>query len=78
MNNPRFPFHRLPNDLCLKVLETMDYLEITAFSFVSKKAHSMVKPLHVPIECGEIEMKKSTEIRLVMKHFRTFSMLKKF
>ncbi|PIC39396.1 hypothetical protein B9Z55_011097 [Caenorhabditis nigoni] len=69
MANPRFPFRRLPDDLCLKVLETLDYYEMTAFSFVSKKAHSMIKSLRVPIEEVEIEMRNSTEIRLATSGF---------
>ncbi|CAP24488.1 Protein CBG03637 [Caenorhabditis briggsae] len=49
MTESRFPFPRLPNDLCSKVLKTMDPHEIIAYTFTSKKALSLVKSLRLPL-----------------------------
>ncbi|CAO4371127.1 unnamed protein product [Caenorhabditis nigoni] len=64
MTNQRFPFHRLPDDLRLKVLETTEHLEIMAYSFLSKKASSIVKDLHLPISDVVITMKKQPQIEV--------------
>ncbi|PIC39508.1 hypothetical protein B9Z55_011171 [Caenorhabditis nigoni] len=49
MPTQRFPFPGLPDDLGLMVLNTMEYHEIIAFSFTSKKSLSMVQALRLPI-----------------------------
>ncbi|PIC39512.1 hypothetical protein B9Z55_011173 [Caenorhabditis nigoni] len=49
MPTQRFPLQRLPDDLGLMVLSTMEYHEIFAFSFTSKKSLSMVTALRLPI-----------------------------
>ncbi|PIC39498.1 hypothetical protein B9Z55_011166 [Caenorhabditis nigoni] len=57
MTDQRFPFRRLPDDLCPVVLKTMDLPEIMAYSFVSKKSHSMVTALRLPVSLVQITMK---------------------
>ncbi|PIC39347.1 hypothetical protein B9Z55_011063 [Caenorhabditis nigoni] len=70
MSEQRFPFRRLPDDICLKVLKTTDYCEMAGYSLVSKKAHSMVKSLRVPITRGKILVASSMEIRLITNDLR--------
>ncbi|UMM25155.1 hypothetical protein L5515_005090 [Caenorhabditis briggsae] len=64
MTTQRFPLHRLPDDLRSEVLKTMDLHEIVAYSFVSKKAYSMVKSLRIPIGDVETTLKASPEIKI--------------
>ncbi|CAP24457.2 Protein CBG03590 [Caenorhabditis briggsae] len=64
MNEQRFEFLRLPDDLRLKVLQTADPLEIMAYSFISKKAFSIVKALRLPISHVRITMKKKPQIEV--------------
>ncbi|PIC39517.1 hypothetical protein B9Z55_011178 [Caenorhabditis nigoni] len=66
MTDQRFPFHRLPDDLRLKVLQTTNHLEIMAYSFLSKKACSTVKDLHLPIFNVIITMKKQLELEVTL------------
>ncbi|PIC39621.1 hypothetical protein B9Z55_011251 [Caenorhabditis nigoni] len=56
MTNQKFPFQRLPNDLCSMVLKTVDPHEIIAYPFTSKKALSMVRSLHIPIKKTKIKI----------------------
>ncbi|UMM25162.1 hypothetical protein L5515_005097 [Caenorhabditis briggsae] len=64
MTNQRFPFHRLPDDLRFKVLQTTDHREIMAYSFISKKAFSIVKSLRLPISHVKTTTKKQPEIEV--------------
>ncbi|PIC39398.1 hypothetical protein B9Z55_011099 [Caenorhabditis nigoni] len=71
MINQRFPICRLPDDICLEVIKTMDHYEMISYSFVSKKAYAMVKSLRVSIVYNAIEMKELTEIKVVINHSRS-------
>ncbi|CAO4371239.1 unnamed protein product [Caenorhabditis nigoni] len=64
MTNMRFPFRRLPNDLCSMVLKTMDPHEMIAYSLTSKKALSLVQSLGLPLRKALISMSYWPEIRL--------------
>ncbi|CAO4371116.1 unnamed protein product [Caenorhabditis nigoni] len=64
MTDQRFPFLRLPDDLRSKVFQTTEYLEIIAYSFVSKKAYSMIQSFRLPILTVRITMKKQPEIEV--------------
>ncbi|CAO4370575.1 unnamed protein product [Caenorhabditis nigoni] len=67
MTEVRFPFLRLPNDLGVKVMKTMSLYEQTAFSFASKKSHSKIKSLCIPILKAQIVMKGFAEITFTTK-----------
>ncbi|PIC39594.1 hypothetical protein B9Z55_011230 [Caenorhabditis nigoni] len=56
MSNSKFPFPRLPDDICSEVLKTMEYHEIIAFSIISKKSSSMVQSLCLPLIRAQIVM----------------------
>ncbi|UMM44402.1 hypothetical protein L5515_019557 [Caenorhabditis briggsae] len=58
MNGPKFPLHRLPKDLCSEVIRTMDLYEIINYSFLSKKATSMVTALQLPILYVDMTMEE--------------------
>ncbi|PIC39477.1 hypothetical protein B9Z55_011152 [Caenorhabditis nigoni] len=62
MTDQRFPLRRLPDDLGSMILNTMEYREIIAYSFLSKKAYSMVKDLRLPIFSVIMTMKKQPQI----------------
>ncbi|PIC39624.1 hypothetical protein B9Z55_011253 [Caenorhabditis nigoni] len=56
MTNMRFPFRRLPDDLGLMVLKTMEYHEIIAYSLTSKKALSLVQFLGLSLQSAQIKI----------------------
>ncbi|PIC39627.1 hypothetical protein B9Z55_011255 [Caenorhabditis nigoni] len=56
MTNLRFPFRRLPDDLGLMVLKTLEHHEIIAYSLTSKKALSLVQSLGVSLGNAQIRM----------------------
>ncbi|UMM25140.1 hypothetical protein L5515_005079 [Caenorhabditis briggsae] len=62
MTSRRFPFRRLPDDLCLKVLRTMEHREIIASSLTSKKLLSLVQSLDLSLNNASIKMKLLSEI----------------
>ncbi|PIC39475.1 hypothetical protein B9Z55_011151 [Caenorhabditis nigoni] len=64
MTDQKFPFLRLPDDISSMVLESMDHYDKIAYSFLSKKAYSMIKDLHLPILHVMITMKKQPEIEV--------------
>ncbi|PIC39644.1 hypothetical protein B9Z55_011266 [Caenorhabditis nigoni] len=72
MSNSKFPFRRLPDDLCSKVLKTMGHHEIIAYSFTSKKSLSFVQSLGLPLKKVRIKMEERPRIYL---HFRPISVL---
>ncbi|PIC39506.1 hypothetical protein B9Z55_011170 [Caenorhabditis nigoni] len=72
MTNLRFPFLCLPNDLCSKILKTMDPHEIIIYSLLSKKACSMVKDLCLPISSVQIKMEKRP---VIVFHFSSTSII---
>ncbi|PIC39018.1 hypothetical protein B9Z55_010843 [Caenorhabditis nigoni] len=71
MTEVRFPFLSLPNDLGVKVMKTMSLYEQTAFSFASKKSHSKIKSLRIPIAKVMIMMKGVVEIGFNTKELET-------
>ncbi|PIC39399.1 hypothetical protein B9Z55_011100 [Caenorhabditis nigoni] len=73
MTYHRFPIQRLPDELCLEVLKTLNYYEMIAYSFVSKKAHSMIKSLRVETLSTSVELKKSLEIRWTTRDYGSTS-----
>ncbi|PIC39615.1 hypothetical protein B9Z55_011245 [Caenorhabditis nigoni] len=64
MTNLRFPLRLLPSDLDLMVLKTMEYHEIIAFSFLSKKSLSLVKSLRLSLEEARINICKRPDMYL--------------
>ncbi|PIC21144.1 hypothetical protein B9Z55_026094 [Caenorhabditis nigoni] len=64
MNNRKFPFHRLPDDLCTEILINMSLREMTFYSFLSKKAHSMIRALGLPISFVDVTMTAQLRITL--------------
>ncbi|CAO4371233.1 unnamed protein product [Caenorhabditis nigoni] len=68
MTKPRFPFRRLPDDLCSKVLKTMNPLEIISYSLTSKKALSLVQSLGLSLKNAQIRMNDYPSIHLNFGH----------
>ncbi|CAO4371093.1 unnamed protein product [Caenorhabditis nigoni] len=56
MTNRRFPFRRLPDDLCSEVVKTMEHFEIIAYSLLSKNTLSLVQSLRLPLENARIHI----------------------
>ncbi|PIC39478.1 hypothetical protein B9Z55_011153 [Caenorhabditis nigoni] len=70
MTDRRFPLRRLPDDLGSMALNAMEYHEIIAYSFLSRKAFSTVKALRLPISNVIIRMKKQPEIEMTLSLIR--------
>ncbi|CAP24452.1 Protein CBG03584 [Caenorhabditis briggsae] len=62
MATHRFPLQRLPYDLRSEVLNTMDYHEIFALSFASKKTLSMVRDLRVKPKWARVNLTSSNQL----------------